>query len=907
MERRGFLKKGGLALSALGLSNVVMANGQKQAPKAWENLKEIHEHPPVVEEYNADGRVRSGIALGGIGTGSVELRKDGNFYNWSIFNNYPFGAGPAFDLAAFPHADLEESLQFFVVRYQVEGEDPQIKLLQINNSIQEGGLEGVIYYYPWMSAVQNIEYAGRFPFVNMRYTDPEMPFDIEMKAHAPFIPHNIKDSSLPIVYFDFEIHSKIKKKVEVTLVATQRNLVAYDQVDKKFITKLVEDQGYVGFQQSVEGVKKDASAFGDMGLTIKGGKTSYFLGWEHRHPYYEELLISGTLRNVNDTENRNVKTPDGKTIGRVDGRVNDQRCFSSVAATHHIKAGGKAKAQVMMFWHFPNFYGAYKDDKKRGPNQPIIGRYESGLQLTENLGHYYQNFFRSTADIIAYGHQNKGRMQQASKHFQQGMYDTDIDPQILDQVNSHLNTFITSSTLTKSGKYTIQEGLTSSLSWGPKGTADVALYGSVMIVSLFPELQKAMMRVHRDLQQPSGEINHGIGYDPNKTHNGTWGVSHRVDLVPNYIQMVLRDYLFTHDKQYLKEMWPSVVKGIDYVLETLDTSGDGMPDMHGIMCSYDNFPMHGLASYLQSQWVNTMRLATIAAQDLGEKAKAKKYKKIAHKGRQLMDSKLWNGEYYRLANDYKGKKGTDEGCLTDQLMGQWVAHTVGLGHLFDQEKVRKALGTVMDYSFMNNHFLRNCTWPEHPKLYPIAESDLWVDQANTPWTGVELAFASFLIYEGMVEQGEQVIKAVDNRYRKAGLYWDHQEFGGHYFRPMSAWAILNAYASISLQKDVLTLGKDLPATNKKYFFTGANGGAHLQIKPKEGLHVSCHYGSLSLAGISLQEQELKQIHSISQNGKEIAWSLQKSNLNDRTECAFAKNIKLNAGDAITISFKQKQV
>jgi len=29
----------------------------------------------------------SGVPLGGIGTGSVELRADGRFYEWHIFNN----------------------------------------------------------------------------------------------------------------------------------------------------------------------------------------------------------------------------------------------------------------------------------------------------------------------------------------------------------------------------------------------------------------------------------------------------------------------------------------------------------------------------------------------------------------------------------------------------------------------------------------------------------------------------------------------------------------------------------------------------------------------------------------------------------------------------------------------------
>ena len=43
-----------------------------------------------------------------------------------------------------------------------------------------------------------------------------------------------------------------------------------------------------------------------------------------------------------------------------------------------------------------------------------------------------------------------------------------------------------------------------------------------------------------------------------------------------------------------------------------------MPDMNGIMCSYDNFPMYGLASYIQSQWIVALTMASQVAVDMGD-------------------------------------------------------------------------------------------------------------------------------------------------------------------------------------------------------------------------------------------------------------------------------------------------
>src|SRR5271157_82916 len=94
---------------------------------------------------------RSGIALGGIGTGSFELRQDGVFYNWTIFNNKPLNNGPAFPFA-------HNSMLFFVVRFQEKGKEPKMRLLQIEDHF---GAAGIIdhphfYVFPWISGVDKI-------------------------------------------------------------------------------------------------------------------------------------------------------------------------------------------------------------------------------------------------------------------------------------------------------------------------------------------------------------------------------------------------------------------------------------------------------------------------------------------------------------------------------------------------------------------------------------------------------------------------------------------------------------------------------------------------------------------------------------------------------------------------------
>ncbi len=867
------------------------------------SLKETNsDKSPVVESYSKHDAARSGVALGGIGAGYVELRKDGKFHNWTIMNNYPLGTGPVFQIPQWPRDGWEENLQFFIVRYQVEGEDVKMKLLQINNSINEAGMESIDYYYPWLSRIENIEYAGRFPFVNMKFTDPEMPFDISMEAFSPFIPHDIKNSSLPGVYFNFTIESTTDKKVNVMLIASQRNLVGYDTQDKYFVTELKKGNGYKAFSQTAGGMKEDMSSYGTMGIASLSDETTYHLGWEHKHPYYERLLFENKFRNENDTEGRNhVDEKTNKKMANMGRSIKDQRCFSSLAITRDLSPGKSFRHSFIMTWHFPNAYGAHNAP---GHNKTFEGDYIINKKITKNQGHYYDNFFSNTFEVADYMINKKNDLTKRTRQFISDYYASDVDQFILDQVNANLNTFITSSTLRKDMKFGIREGMTADKPWGPNITIDVSLYGSIAVMALFPELQKTSMRCHRDLQKPTGEINHGLGFDLDYTQNGTWGVYHRIDMPGNYIQLVLRDFFWTGEKAFLEEMWPSIKKAVDYVLNERDRDNDMMPDMEGIMCSYDNFPMYGLSSYIQSQWLCAMASAEKAAYLMDDEEAAKKYKEIFEKGSELMDKHLWNGNYYRLSKDYTGlckdienATTADNACLTDQVIGQWLAHLTNLGYLFKEENVKSALQSVMNRSFKEGFGLRNCSWPEHPDYFPIHESNLWVDQANTPWSGVELAFASFLLYEDMYDEALQVIKAVNDRYREAGLYWNHQEFGGHYYRPMSAWGIINGLLGMSINNGTYKFNPKIPKDNYTMFFAFNNGTAHY-IEKGQNVEIKVLTGEMQCNELILQNSGLNENATVLINDNETEATVEK--ISNGVKIVFASSINIIQGKSLVV-------
>jgi hypothetical protein len=224
-------------------------------------------------------------------------------------------------------------------------------------------------------------------------------------------------------------------------------------------------------------------------------------------------------------------------------------------------------------------------------------------------------------------------------------------------------------------------------------------------------------------------------------------------------------------------------------------------------------------------WLSALAHATRAAAVLGDTQASERYRAVLEKAALTFEEKLWNGEYYRLYNDKGGARGdTDEGCLTDQIIGEWTAHLVGLGNFLQPPHVKSALRTIMRLSYRPDYGLLNCRWPQDGFLHDV-DKNCWSDQANTCWTGVELAFASFLLYRGLSREALAIIRNVDGRYRNAGRYFDHQEFGGHYYRAMSAWAIVNGALGLSIEDDRYGFAPCLPGASQRVFFSYGGGTA----------------------------------------------------------------------------------
>jgi len=145
-----------------------------------------------------------------------------------------------------------------------------------------------------------------------------------------------------------------------------------------------------------------------------------------------------------------------------------------------------------------------------------------------------------------------------------------------------------------------------------------------------------------------------------------------------------------------------------------------------------------------------------------------------------------------------------KGCLSDGVLGVWMALVCGVNDVMDSRKVRSHLKAVHRYNFkqdlsQHTNLFRSslacgtegglllCTWPKGAALtLPMLYS-------AEVWTGIEYQAASHMIAMGMVSEGLDIVRTTRQRYDgRVRNPFDEIEAGRWYARAMSSYALLQA-------------------------------------------------------------------------------------------------------------------
>ena len=214
----------------------------------------------------------SGIALGGIGAGSVELFPDGEFHYWQIANP-PRMTRICWESKADDGEQHTGALSFWV-RTEMEGTRPVVRKLGMKTEPDDFTYR----LFPWNKPVEQIRFDGRFPVCELEYEDAALPCRLTGRAVAPFVPHRTDVAATPGFYLDFEIGNPTAEPLTVSLLGTLVPSFCNDEGCQNVLSKEADSVSVTLRPQQ----QTDAPNCGEVCLSVGGDGDRSFLAGDYR-------------------------------------------------------------------------------------------------------------------------------------------------------------------------------------------------------------------------------------------------------------------------------------------------------------------------------------------------------------------------------------------------------------------------------------------------------------------------------------------------------------------------------------------------------------------------------------------------------------------------------------------------
>lgn len=444
---------------------------------------------------------------------------------------------------------------------------------------------------------------------------------------------------------------------------------------------------------------------------------------------------------------------------------------------------------------------------------------------------WYSERFKSLNEVIGYWDANQAMLEKNSRLFSDAFYSSSLPAEVLEAVATNL-TILKSPTVLRQwdGRFWAWEGCQDSFGSCHGSCTHVWNYAQAL-PHLFPSLERTLRETEfRVSQNTEGHqnfrVNLPISAPPHNFHAAADGQL-------GGIMKVYREWRISGDTQWMKDLFPAVKKSLDYCIRTWDPLHKGyLEEPHHNTYDIEFWGPDGMCTsfYLG---------ALTAFIEMGKELKqpVKEYTALLSKGKKYMETALFDGEYFIQKIQWEGLQApnpvdvmsfggsySDEalkllkeegpkyqygtGCLSDGILGMWMASVCGLDEVLDNEKVRSHLVAVHKYNLKHDlvdHFnpqrpvyacgkdggLLLCTWPKGGMLsLPFVYS-------NEVWTGIEYQVASHLMMKGEVEKGLDIVRECRERYDgRVRNPFNEIECGHWYARDMASYGMLQGLTGV---------------------------------------------------------------------------------------------------------------
>ena len=732
--------------------------------------------------------------LGGIGTGTVSLGGRGDLRDWEIFN----------------HPDKGKRLPYTFVGIWAKkaGSEPVARLLesqlQPSFSVGPGMPPDFLCGLP---RLQNARFKGEYPLAHIDFEDKKLPVKVSLEAFNPFIPLNEKDSGIPAAILRYTVKNDTKDDVDCSIVFNINNPAGRDPAGAT--NEFIDEKSFRGFKMTNPKVPADDGSFGSTALVTTCPDVDVIPAWQSTgwwdslRLFWYDFITDGRLT---------------ETGPRSSTEEQDKRC--AVCARVSLKPGESKDITFMLTWYFPNRVG---DGNTEGM-----------------LHNWYGSQFADAWDVARYVNTHLSRLEADTRMFHEALFSSHLPETVLDAASANMSIIRTNTCFrTEDGRFFAYEGCGDTSGCCAMNCAHVWNYEQ-SLAHLFPAMERTMRLT---------DFLTNIDTDGRMAFRTTlplgrplWGFKGAADGQMGCVLKYYREWQISGDHKFLEELYPNAKRALEFAWTEWDKDRDGM--MEAIQHNTYDIEFLGPNTMMGTLYLAALKAMAIIAAELGHAEDAKEYKDMYDKGRVNYDKTLWNGEFY--VQKYEPKDAPryqfGEGCLSDQMLGQWFAHVVDLGYVLLEPHVKKTMESVFKYNWlsdMSEHHncqrtyalnddagLILCTWPNG------GQPDLPFVYSDEVWTGIEYQVAANLIYEDMLEEGLAIVKGARDRhdgYKRNP--WNEFECGHHYARAMSSWSLILALTGFkySAPEARIGFGPKINAEDFKTFFsTGSAWGQYSQ-------------------------------------------------------------------------------
>jgi non-lysosomal glucosylceramidase len=829
--------------------------------------------------YKGEALRHVAMPLGGVGTGQIALGGDGGLRQWQIVNQV--------NHCAF----VPDS--FFALRvFHGEPQLNETRILQSHTALQQDTVPTPLVndddipeeqqaLLRRFGGVERTEFTGQYPFAKIRYQDAQLPLEIELEAYSPFIPLDPENSGLPVILFTFTLLNSSPHGMSGCLGAALQNIAGWDGLTPISgnrcplyggnVNRAHRRSGYSAVVMDNPSLPDDHAGAGQIVLASPTRGTQIIERWSTPEQLMQFMRGFNPVNHLGSLGHRHPYTAKNTPFMPTGASPVGTTWNGGILVPFRLAPGETTQITFFISWYFPNRYLNF--DQFGPPRNYGKSKFW--------IGNAYAARFSDAIEVIEYVLEHQQDLERQSRTWAEGIYGSTL-PNWLNETIAAQGTYMRSPTCfwTEDGRFYGFEGALgeSTVMWNanfggscPLNCTHVWNY-EMALSRLFPQLERSMRETDLEhAQAPEGYIPHRTVlplYLPQFWNEPIGGPSNpALDGMLGTVLKFYREVRQGAGQTWLNRLWSRVKRLMNYIIAMWDENRDGV--LEGEQPNTYDIAFYGPNMYIGALWLAALRAAEELAIVQGEQALAQEYCHLFERGSKGYDELLWNGEYYIQIIDpsMPSHDQFGEGCLADQLFGQWWAHLLDLGYLLPREHVQTTLRSIIryntrrgfrDFEHVQRIFadqddtgLLDCTWPHggRPQI-PVRYCD-------EVWTGIEYHVGALCIIEGLLEEGMGIIAALRERYNGIRRNpYNEIECGDHYARAMAGWSALEALSGFRYNDLEKALSFAPMLANGEFhapFITGSGWGTFAQVQQDGEIYTSlaCTYGEIRLQRLSL--------------------------------------------------------